>query len=93
MWLVGKILIGNGRFMMVSVSPGLAGLVAKLENKDSVASTVLHPMGTVAATCSGQRHYPDDGTSDDEGHPASVAKADNTLKVWSMPFLETQPDR
>lgn len=53
--------------------------------EDSVASTVFHPMGTVAATCSGQRHY------DDESR-ATPMKADNSLKIWSLPFLETPSD-
>lgn len=52
---------------------------------DSVTSTVLHPMGTVAATCSGQRHYPDASNGE-------TANADNSLKVWSMPFLDNPPD-
>ncbi|KAE8356352.1 WD repeat-containing protein 79 [Aspergillus coremiiformis] len=50
-------------------------------HNDSVSSTVLHPMGSVVATCSGQRHY-----SDDEPCPAE--NIDNSLRVWSMPFLE-----
>lgn len=57
-----------------------------------MTSTVLHPMGTVAATCSGQRHYPDDATNDDESYPSSTVEVDYTLKVWSMSFLETQSD-
>ena len=48
---------------------------------DSVSSTVLHPMGNVVATCAGQRHY-----SDDDGS-SSTEKLDNSVKVWSMPFL------
>lgn len=50
---------------------------------DSVSSTVLHPMGNVVATCSGQRHYLDDEDS------SSAGQIDNSVKVWSMPFLET----
>lgn len=38
-------------------------------------------MGNVAATCSGQRHYPDDDTGE------NIADVDNSLKVWHMPFL------
>ncbi|KAE8409819.1 WD40-repeat-containing domain protein [Aspergillus pseudonomiae] len=52
----------------------------KIHN-DSVSSTVLHPMGNVVATCAGQRHY-----SDDDGS-SSREKPDNSVKVWSMPFL------
>ncbi|KAE8392942.1 guanine nucleotide-binding protein [Aspergillus alliaceus] len=48
---------------------------------DSVSSTVLHPIGSVVATCSGQKHYSDEETS-------STGKLDNSVKVWSMPFLE-----
>ncbi|KAF7590633.1 hypothetical protein BBP40_002581 [Aspergillus hancockii] len=47
---------------------------------DTVGSTVLHPMGSVVATCSGQRRY-----SDDES--VLSKKPDNSVKVWSMPFL------
>lgn len=56
-----------------------------------MTSTVLHPMGTVAATCSGQRHYPVD-VSDDKNDSISTMEVDNSLRVWSMPFLETQSD-
>lgn len=59
--------------------------------EDSVASTVFHPMGTVAATCSGQRHYFDDEAGDGESRDTSM-KADNTLKIWSLPFLGTPSD-
>lgn len=48
-------------------------------------------MGTVAATCSGQRHYLDDEAGDGESR-ATPMKADNTLKIWSLPFLETPSD-
>ncbi|PLN83910.1 WD repeat-containing protein [Aspergillus taichungensis] len=47
---------------------------------DAVSSTVLHPMGTVAATGSGQRHT----DFDDEERVGD----DNSVKVWSMPFLD-----
>ena len=56
-----------------------------------MTSTVFHPMGTVAATCSGQRHYLDDEAGDGESR-ATPMKADNTLKIWSLPFLETPSD-
>ncbi|KAE8145698.1 guanine nucleotide-binding protein [Aspergillus avenaceus] len=46
---------------------------------DSVSSTVLHPMGSVVATSSGQRHYEDESSAT-QGY-------DNSVKVWSMPFL------
>ena len=51
---------------------------------DAVSSTVLHPMGTVAATGSGQRH-----TDFDDEERAGV---DNSVKVWSMPFLDGGAD-
>ncbi|KAJ5770133.1 uncharacterized protein N7511_002184 [Penicillium nucicola] len=62
---------------------------------DTVSSTILHPMGSVVATCSGQRHYDQDDSSDDssadeDGSVMSARKVDNSLKVWSMPFL--RPD-
>lgn len=46
---------------------------------DSVTGTVLHPTGTVAATCSGQRHYPEYGSADEQSF---TQKIDNSLKVW-----------
>ncbi|KAE8414035.1 WD40-repeat-containing domain protein [Aspergillus pseudocaelatus] len=54
---------------------------------DSVSSTVLHPMGNVVATCSGQRHYLDDDDDDDD-YSYPTEKLDNSMKVWSLPFLE-----
>ncbi|EAU37345.1 conserved hypothetical protein [Aspergillus terreus NIH2624] len=56
---------------------------------DAVSSTVLHPSGTVAATTSGQRHYQDDDTPTME---KALTGFDNTLKVWSMPFLNATPE-
>jgi hypothetical protein len=45
-------------------------------------------MGSVVATCSGQRHYEDEDSSDGEDGPAvKDRRADNSLKIWSMPFL------
>ncbi|KAJ5611246.1 hypothetical protein N7510_007965 [Penicillium lagena] len=52
---------------------------------DAVTSTVFHPMGSVVATCSGQRHF-----ANDDQDPA--VRADNSLKVWSMPFLTSSVD-
>lgn len=43
-------------------------------------------MGNVAATSSGQRHYPDDALDGE-----TTADVDNSLKVWYMPFLNTNP--
>ncbi|KAF9893257.1 hypothetical protein FE257_011687 [Aspergillus nanangensis] len=51
---------------------------------DAVSSTVLHPMGTIAATTSGQRYHP--------GDLPDATSFDNSLKVWSMPFLESLTD-
>lgn len=65
--------------MMVSIQSQV-NEIHELTRLDSVTSTVLHPMGSVAATCSGQRH------SDDK------VNVDNSLKVWSMPFLEANTE-
>ncbi|KAF4163863.1 hypothetical protein CNMCM6936_000214 [Aspergillus lentulus] len=55
---------------------------------DAVSSTVLHPMGTIAATTSGQRSSSRDISAVNETvHPTK--KVDNSLKVWSMSFLDT----
>ena len=65
---------------------------------DAVTSAIFHPMGDVVATCSGQRHYHmDDSSDEDEDNVARNARdIDNSLKVWSMPFLrselEAEPD-
>lgn len=45
-------------------------------------------MGTVAATCSGQKHHADDDFDEDKSELTPVTH-DTTLKVWSMPFLDT----
>ncbi|PWY91727.1 WD40 repeat-like protein [Aspergillus sclerotioniger CBS 115572] len=50
---------------------------------ESVSSTVLHPLGNIAATTSGQRHH-DDGVANTGSLTTHV---DNSLKIWYMPFL------
>ncbi|CEJ58033.1 hypothetical protein PMG11_06705 [Penicillium brasilianum] len=54
---------------------------------DAVSSTVFHPMGNVVATCSGQRHRATDDSFDEAESDSGISQADNSLKVWSMPFL------
>ncbi|OQE44422.1 hypothetical protein PENCOP_c002G08093 [Penicillium coprophilum] len=54
---------------------------------DAVTSTIFHPMGSVVATCSGQRHFVSDDSSDEDIPATNTKQADNSLKVWSMPFL------
>lgn len=44
-------------------------------------------MGTVVATCSGQKNHADD-SSDEELDEHTPVTHDTTLKVWSMPFLD-----
>jgi hypothetical protein len=74
--------------MMVSNDHELIGSSRSLQYTDAVSSTVLHPMGTIAATTSGQRRSSRDINAVDETiHPTK--KVDNSLKVWSMPFLDT----
>ncbi|PYI23111.1 WD40 repeat-like protein [Aspergillus violaceofuscus CBS 115571] len=51
---------------------------------ESVSSTVVHPLGNVAATTSGQRYFADEP---DDGIPPSNSQIDRSLKVWYMPFL------
>ncbi|MCJ1472405.1 hypothetical protein MMC13_001053 [Lambiella insularis] len=46
-----------------------------LAHDDTVSSALVHPSGTVLATCSGQRH---DFDSED------MVAAENSLKVWSL---------
>ncbi|BCS04261.1 uncharacterized protein AKAW2_80062S [Aspergillus luchuensis] len=53
-------------------------------HNDTVSSTVLHPMGNIVATTSGQRHFEKDI---DNTSPPPVPNIDNSLKVWYMPFL------
>jgi hypothetical protein len=62
---------------------------------DAVTSTIFHPMGSVAATCSGQRHLVSGDSSDEDIPVKNNKQADNSLKVWSMPFLmsETEENR
>ncbi|KAJ5982997.1 hypothetical protein N7481_005096 [Penicillium waksmanii] len=57
---------------------------------DAVTSAVFHPMGTVMASCSGQRRQQTPDDSDDDNSPKSENSenwGENILKVWSMPFL------
>lgn len=57
---------------------------------DPVSSAVVHPMGSVVATCSGQKQFPDFSKSDDgvdsDGcrEDSTSARVDNTLKVWAL---------
>ncbi|PWY68425.1 WD40 repeat-like protein [Aspergillus heteromorphus CBS 117.55] len=51
----------------------------------SVSSTVLHPLGTIAATTSGQKSYENDDNN--SGDPTPAPDGDNSLKIWHMPFL------
>ncbi|KAK2731421.1 hypothetical protein FQN55_004700 [Onygenales sp. PD_40] len=63
---------------------------------DPVTSAVVHPMGSVVATCSGQKKYPaldeNEGNETAESNvnaswPASEAitdNLDNTLKIWAL---------
>lgn len=61
---------------------------------DVVTSAMFHPMANVVATSSGQRHYDLDDSSDEENGDASkhVHKVDNSLKLWSMPFPQSEPE-
>ena len=59
---------------------------------DAVTSTMFHPMGSVVATCSGQRHFASDDSSDEDISAESIKQADNSLKVWSMPFLLSETE-
>ncbi|KAL2222268.1 WD40-repeat-containing domain protein [Thermoascus aurantiacus ATCC 26904] len=51
---------------------------------DPVTSAVLHPTGSVVATCSGQKYYPDYSSVDEEGGVPLPAKGDNSLKIWAL---------
>ena len=59
---------------------------------DVVTSAVFHPMGSVVATCSGQRHRDFENTVEQTERRQSSTNADNTLKIWSLPFLELGAD-
>ena len=59
---------------------------------DAVTSAVVHPMGIVMATSSGQRHFEHSSTDDaddtddsnsEEGTQNSD-KVENSLKIWSL---------
>ena len=66
---------------------------------DAISSAVLHPTGTVLATCSGQRHFcervkknweSEDHESEESSSGSSVEESmrddgyDNSLKVWAL---------
>lgn len=44
-------------------------------------------MGTVVATCSGQRRPAHDDLLNDDQPENKDTEGENSLKVWSMPFL------
>ena len=84
--------VHNSKFFIISKL-----LVYKLIGcLDPVTSTVVHPMGSVVATSSGQKQYVDFGGSDGDdsdggegigqGTPetATAKRVDNTLKVWAL---------
>ncbi|KAI9859506.1 MAG: hypothetical protein M1813_006648 [Trichoglossum hirsutum] len=62
-----------------------------------IATTIVHPSGTIVGTCSGQRHVPLDADEESEGssdcadispasppsHPAERI-FDNSLKIWKI---------
>ncbi|OJJ44962.1 hypothetical protein ASPZODRAFT_153311 [Penicilliopsis zonata CBS 506.65] len=54
---------------------------------DAVTSAAFHPQGNVAATCSGQRRNQDFEMADGNGEDEQYGQGDNSLKVWSLPFL------
>ncbi|CAP96957.1 hypothetical protein E8E15_003004 [Penicillium rubens] len=60
---------------------------------DAVTSTMFHPMGSVAATCSGQRHFVSDDPPDEEVSAKNTKQTDISLKVWSMPFLLSETEK
>ncbi|MCJ1399851.1 hypothetical protein MMC11_003054 [Xylographa trunciseda] len=81
--VVGSELWSGGTDGIVRVWEGLGhheGLVDTVyefrAHEDAVSSAVVHPSGTVLATCSGQRH--DDDRVDD------ALGSDNSLKVWAL---------
>ncbi|KAL4819643.1 WD40-repeat-containing domain protein [Aspergillus spinulosporus] len=51
---------------------------------DSLSSTVMHPMGNILATTSGQKHFKD--YTDMDGLP-STPHADSSLDVWLLPSV------
>jgi hypothetical protein len=50
-------------------------------------------MGTVVASCSGQRRRQTPDDSDDDNPPKNETRGENILKVWSMPFLADDPEQ
>jgi len=61
---------------------------------DPISSAVMHPCGSILATCSGQRRIPSAGSEDgDESDGSSSTcsssedwtdRCDNSLKVWCL---------
>lgn len=49
-------------------------------------------MGSVVATCSGQRHQDEEDNLGQSDQISGWERADNSLKVWSMPFLASNTD-
>lgn len=57
---------------------------------DAVSSTTLHPVGSVLATCSGQRHYPDSVGEEVEGSE-SGRESETSSKCSSTLTSEPSP--
>lgn len=79
--------VHNGETLKLSINPLPRVLI---ESTDPVSSAVVHPMGSVVATCSGQKQFLDFSEPDEENVSEGVLehtannRIDNTLKVWAL---------
>ncbi|KAK2861220.1 hypothetical protein FQN49_004420 [Arthroderma sp. PD_2] len=75
---------------------GLRPVWEKQIHDDPMTSSVIHPMGSVLATCSGQKQYPSFSDDEDDdvqalltekdpetGHQAGC-QMDNSLRIWQL---------
>ncbi|KAJ9317917.1 hypothetical protein DTO271D3_2015 [Paecilomyces variotii] len=53
-------------------------------HEDSVSTTILHPSGSIVATCSGQKPDADYRSVDRESDGSSLMVGDNSLRIWAL---------
>lgn len=58
-------------------------ICAEQNTQDTLSSTVLHPMGNIMATTSGQKDYREH--ADNMNQALSAAKDDSSLDIWLLP--------
>jgi WD40 repeat protein len=77
-----KVHDGKSKTLIIPIEPSDKN--SDNRNPDPVTSAVLHPGGSVLATCSGQKQFPNYAAIDDVDCLPPPSKSDNSLKIWSL---------